>query len=120
MLEALVGGLIFSIGVLGLISLQAKMTQTQTISKFRGDAIYLSDELFGLLWSDRAGMANYASANCALYARCADWTAKVARALPGGTTAVAVDPGAGAVTVSITWTTRSGNQSYSTSTSVTP
>lgn len=120
MLEALVGGLIFSIGVLGLISLQARMTQTQTVSQFRGDATYLSDELFGLLWSDRANLASYATAGCPGYPRCADWSAKVGRSLPGGTPAVTVNAATGLVNVSITWTTRSGNQSYATSTSVTP
>jgi type IV pilus assembly protein PilV len=119
MLEALVGGLIFAIGVLGVVALQASMTQSQTIGKFRGDAVYLADELVGLIWSDSAAnMASYATASCGSYTRCNDWKTKVANELPSGAPTVTVNTGTGQVDVTITWATRSGNQSYSTTTSI--
>jgi type IV pilus assembly protein PilV len=118
MLEALVAGLIFAVGVLGVVGLQASMTQSQTTSQFRGEATHLAGELIGLLWADLPGLTNYNTAQCAAYARCNDWANKVARTLPGATTAVAVNAGTGVVTISISWTTRSGVQTYSTNTSV--
>ena len=119
MLEALVGGLIFAIGVLGVVSLQASMTQAQTVGQFRGDATYLASELVGLLWADQPNLVRYDSAQCSGYPRCDDWAAKVGRTLPGGTTSVAVDAGTGVVTISISWSTRSGVQTYRTSSAVT-
>ena len=118
MLEALVGGLIFAVAVLGLVGLQASMTQTQTSSQFRAEATYLASELIGLLWADVPGLNNYNTAQCAAYARCNDWAAKVTRTLPGATSAVAVDATTGVVTISISWATRSGTQTYTTSSAV--
>jgi type IV pilus assembly protein PilV len=120
MLEALVAAVIFSIGVLGLVSLQASMTQSQTIGKFRGDAIYLADELVGLLWSDLPNRTQYASGTCAGYARCNDWLGKVANALPGATTNVAVNAGTGQVDITVSWVTQSATQNYTTSTVIQP
>ena len=120
MLEALVGGLIFAVGVLGVVALQASMTQAQTVGKSRADAIYLADELVGLLWSDLPNLNSYNSAQCSGYARCSDWSDKVGRALPGGTPAVAVNATTGVATISIAWSTRSGTQTYATTTAVTP
>jgi type IV pilus assembly protein PilV len=120
MMEALVGATVFALGVLGVVALQASMTQAQTVGKLRGDAIYLADELIGRLWADLPGRASYASAACAGYARCADWSAKVARTLPGGASVVTVNTGTGEVTISISWSTRAGTQTYATTTAVMP
>jgi type IV pilus assembly protein PilV len=120
MLEALVAAVIFSIGVLGLVSLQASMTQSQTLGKFRGDAIYLADELVGLLWSDLPRVTSYTTANCAGYARCNDWLGKVGRTLPGATTAIAVNGGTGQVDITISWVTQAATQNYTTSTAIQP
>ena len=120
MLEALIGGLIFAIGVLGVVSLQAAMARAQTGGKFRGDAVYLADEMAGLLWSDRTNLNSYNAAQCSAYPRCSDWAAKVGSELPGGTPTVVVAPATGIATVSISWTTRSGTQTYATQIAVTP
>jgi type IV pilus assembly protein PilV len=120
MLEALVGGLIFAVGVLGVVALQASMTQAQTVGKSRGDATYLASELVGLLWSDLPNLASYNTAQCSSYARCSDWSDKVGRTLPGGTPTVAVNATTGVATISIAWATRSGTQTYATTTAVTP
>lgn len=118
MLEALVAAVIFSIGVLGLISLQASMTQSQTLGKFRGDAIYLADEMVGLLWSDLPNVTRYTTANCAGYPRCNDWLNKVGRALPAAAPAVAAS--GATFTIRIAWTTQSATQNYTTSTAIQP
>lgn len=118
MLEALVAGLIFAIGVLAIVGLQSAMTQAQTVGKFRGDATYLASELVGVLWADLPNLNNYNTAQCSGYTRCSEWAAKVARSLPGGAATVAVNATTGVVTISISWATRSGVQTYSTSSAV--
>lgn len=121
MMEALIAALIFAVGVLGVVMLQASMTQAQTVGKFRGDAVYLADELVGLLWSDSPGnLVKYTTATCSTHRRCQDWSEKVGSVLPGGTPAVAVNGATGVVTVSISWSTRNGTQKYDTTAVVAP
>jgi type IV pilus assembly protein PilV len=102
LLEVLVALLIFSIGVLGIVGLQASMTKAQTGSKFRADAAFLAQRLVGTMWSDVSNISNYASANCSSYTRCSQWADDVSRALPNGAAQVAV--ATPEVTITITWT----------------
>jgi type IV pilus assembly protein PilV len=91
LLEVLIALLIFSIGVLGIVGLQASMTKAQTGSKFRADAAFLAQRLVGSMWSDRSGLDNYdTAANCASHTRCSQWVAEVANQLPAGAATVAV------------------------------
>ncbi len=103
LLEVLVALLIFSIGVLGLVGLQAAMTKAQTGSKFRADAAFLAQRLIGTMWSDVSHFSSYNGAGCAGYPRCSEWASEVAAALPGGTAAVDASA-APTVTITITWT----------------
>jgi type IV pilus assembly protein PilV len=122
LIEALVGILIFAIGVLGIVGLQASMTKAQTSSKFRGDAAYLASALIGTMWADNIALnlPKYATAQCAGYNPCNDWKNKVAAALPGGTSVVAVDA-ANNVSVTIQWTLpNEGSHSYTTSATLQP
>ena len=107
LIEVLVSILIFSIGVLALVGLQAKMTKAQSASKYRADAAYLSNELIGVMWSDlkNLGLGKYDGTGCASYARCKDWQTKVAQNLPGGVGTVTAPAGTtGDVIVQIQWT----------------
>ena len=114
LLEALVALLIFSIGVLGIVGLQASMTKSQTDSKFRADAAFLAQRLVGSMWSDRSGLDKYATAtNCSSHARCNSWLTEVANQLPQGGANVTIDTldtdGTGSViaaevTIAINWT----------------
>lgn len=118
LIEVLVAILLFMVGVLALVGLQASMTQAQTASKVRADAGYLANELIGVMWSDVAHITSYATASCAGYVRCNDWAAKVAQSLPSGTSAVTVQA-SGDVTVTITWTMpNGGTHNYTTRTTV--
>lgn len=90
LLEVLVALLIFMVGSLGIVGLQAAMTKAQTGSKFRADASFLAQRLIGNMWSDRSGLTNYNAANCASHTRCSEWVAEVARALPNGAATVTV------------------------------
>lgn len=103
MLEALVALLIFAIGVLGIVGLQATMTKAQTGSKFRADAAFLAQRLIGSMWSDATNLASYNGASCAGYARCSQWAAEVAAALPAGSAVVDASAPPN-VTITINWT----------------
>jgi type IV pilus assembly protein PilV len=91
MIEVLIALLLFAIGVLGLVGLQAAMTQAQTESKVRADAANLVDELATLMWSELgnqatiANLANYSTGSCSSSAGCNAWQTKLGQTLPGGT-----------------------------------
>jgi type IV pilus assembly protein PilV len=105
LIEALVGVLIFAFGIIGLVGLQVAMTRAQGTAKFRSDAAYLGSQVVGVMWADRANMAQYNTAGgCAAYAVCKDWTDKVTTSLPAGSASL-VTTGAGDVAVTITWST---------------
>jgi type IV pilus assembly protein PilV len=119
MIEALVALLIFSFGILGLVGLQATMTQAQTAAKFRGDAAYLASEVIGSMWADFSNRASYnTGGDCEEYARCTAWLAKVADLLPSGTATIAVGLN-NTVDVTIQWVeSDQSRRTYTTSTSV--
>lgn len=119
LLEVLVAMLVFAAGVLGVVGVQAAMSRAQTVAKFRVDAAYLTTELVGLMWADRPNLASYASAPCATFTRCKDWSQKVGRALPGANATVTVDAATGVVSIAISWTTNQGTHTYRSSTAVT-
>jgi type IV pilus assembly protein PilV len=121
MIEVLVAVLLFAIGILGLVGLQASMTQAQTESKVRADAANLVDELAALMWSDVgtsvANLSAYKSAGCGGNLRCNAWLTKLGEVLPGGTldtltfdeTVVdSTDPNHGMVTVTLRWSLPNG------------
>jgi type IV pilus assembly protein PilV len=108
LIEVLVSILIFSIGVLALIGLQARMTTAQTASKIRVDASYLASELIGIIWSDLPRIASYKT--CASHNPCKEWQAKVTQNLPGGSGTVVVNDLTGQVDVTITWKQASEDQ----------
>jgi type IV pilus assembly protein PilV len=123
LLEVLISVLIFSVGVLALVGLQASMTRGQTESKVRADASYLANEMVGLIWSDTTNIAQYNGSSCAGYDPCKAWQLKVQRALPSATPTVAVITSAGStqgnVTITITWTSTNGDaHKFQTETSV--
>jgi type IV pilus assembly protein PilV len=102
MLEALVGLLIFSFGILGLVGLHGSMTKAQTMSRFRADAAALAGDLVGTMWGDLPRVAQYDTGSCDAHPPCKAWADKVASALPGGTPNIVVN--GGLVTITISWT----------------
>lgn len=101
LIEVLVSVLLFSVGVLALVGLQANMNQAQGAAKVRTDASYLASELTGLMWADVSNLDNYKDASCAAYPRCKAWQDKVADRLPNGVGTVTVN--SGTVTIQINW-----------------
>lgn len=117
LLEVMVSILIFSVGVMALVGLQARMTEVQSESKYRADASYLANEAVGLMWSDLANRSNYNGLTCASHARCNDWLEKVGATLPNGSGAIVIDATTQMVTVTVTWEHGSaGERSFSTRT----
>jgi type IV pilus assembly protein PilV len=124
LIEALVGILIFTTGILGVVGLQAAMTREQGSAKTRADAAVLASELIGLMWADSSNTLN---ANLATYTTncnsgaCATWLAKLKRELPSGDAVIATDVATGTATITITWIPPSDGQTthqYVTSTSI--
>jgi type IV pilus assembly protein PilV len=117
LIEALVGILIFSVGILGLVGLQATMTRAQGAAKYRADAAYLSSEIIGAMWADKPNLASYASP-CTGYQRCVDLVNKVSTALPQGNLVLVPSP-SGAVSLTVTWSSANeGTRTYALSTTI--
>lgn len=104
LLEALVAMLVFALGILGLVGMQATMARETTNAKLRSDAAYLAQELIGSMWGDVANLANYKTTSCNGYTRCSDWLKKVNYGMPKGSATIDVDPATGNVTVIVYWT----------------
>jgi type IV pilus assembly protein PilV len=91
LIEVLVSLLLFAIGILGIVGLQATMTQTQTESKVRADAANLVDELATVMWGElgnqntTANLAGFTGGGCSANLACNAWLTKMQRTLPGGT-----------------------------------
>jgi type IV pilus assembly protein PilV len=89
LLEGMIAILIFSLGILAIIGLQAASIRQTTDAKYRVDASFLASERVGLMWTNRAALANYAE------------TDQPVASLPNGKRTVAV--AGNQVTVTITW-----------------
>ena len=70
LIEALVGILLFAVGVLALVGLQALSISHIRDAKYRADAAFLAEQIIGVMWADtRANLSSYAhnasGSNCA-------------------------------------------------------
>lgn len=59
LLEALVAILIFSMGVLALVGLQAAMVKNTSDSKYRSEASFIAQQRIGMIWADPANAPAY-------------------------------------------------------------
>ena len=59
LLEAMIAILIFSMGVLSVVGLQAAMIKNTGDSKFRLDASFIAQQRIGTMWSDPNNLATY-------------------------------------------------------------
>jgi type IV pilus assembly protein PilV len=59
LIEALIAILIFSLGVLAIVGLQANMIQNTAESKYRSEASYIAQARIGQMWADPANLASY-------------------------------------------------------------
>lgn len=97
LLEALVAILIFSIGLIGLMGLQAVSIKNSSDAKFRADASYLANQIIGQMWVDRANIDNYATGGTGVACstgtastntKISNWLTQVSNALPGATSTI--------------------------------
>jgi len=124
LLEGLIAILIFSMGILALIGLQAIAIKNTADAKYRAEAAFLANQIIGQMWADKPGnLASYAhnptaaggacnfggaaSANANVTAWLGDTTTPgtVAGNLPGATSAkqqIAIAAG-NVVTVTVCW-----------------
>ena len=106
LLEALVGILIFSIGILALMGLQAQSIRNTVEAKYRNEAAYLANQIIGQMWVDRSNLAAYdtgGGANPNMVA----WENQVANTLPrvvaGGVNSPTITVAGNQVTVTVFW-----------------
>lgn len=112
LIEALIAILIFSVGILGIVGLQASAVKQSTEARYRAEAAHLAQQLLGAMWTGPRVLATLqtqyntcTSSTCAGYQA---WLTNVQAVLPG------IDAGAGTlpdvnidangvVTISVFW-----------------
>ncbi len=83
LIEALLGILIFSIGILALIGMQSVAVKNTTDARYRTEAAYLGNGILGQIRLDMANVNQYADSNVATYAPRSTWRSQVEALLPG-------------------------------------
>lgn len=120
LLEALFSILLFCVGVLALVGLQAASIKNSADAKYRSDAAQLAKQIVAQMWIDRSNIDNYAhyatgptcaftgsaSANVGAWVTpVTAWVAQVASLLPGtgaGTSQIQVNTIGGSKQVQVT------------------
>lgn len=84
LLEGLIAILIFSLGVLAVVGMQARSIGHASLAKYRNDASFAANKLIGLMWvATDAEMPDFRTGN----ARYSQWvTQELVRSLPPGLT----------------------------------
>jgi type IV pilus assembly protein PilV len=105
LLEALLGILIFSVGILAVVGMQSMAVKTVAESKYRMDASFLANEVIGDMWVNRSNLASYAYTGGTYPAVLTEWGARLESSLPGiADNPPEIEIGAGnTVTVTIYW-----------------
>ena len=98
LIEALVAILIFSVGVIAVMGMQAVSIEQVSQAKYRTDASYLANQITGQMWTDVPNLATYATAGSTGRAA---WDTTVAHTLPSGTATITVV--GSLVTVTVNW-----------------
>lgn len=92
LVEAMLAIVIFSIGVLAVVGLQAAMIKNADESKYRAEASYIAQKRIGEMWADPANIASYVETDTS-----------ITNLLPGGKRSV-VQTVAGQYQVTVKWT----------------
>ena len=96
LLEALVAILIFSVGIIAVMGMQAASIAQVSAAKYRTDASYLANQIIGRMWVDQPNLAAYSAAGSA--GRVA-WDAIVAQTLPSGQGVIVINGTQASVTI---------------------
>ena len=85
LIEALVAILIFSIGILAVVGMQAVAIKDVTSAKYRSEAAFLAQELLAQMWTDNGNIGNYAySGMGGVPVKIQPWVNRVQTRLPDG------------------------------------
>lgn len=91
LLESLIAILVFSLGVLGIVGLQAAMIKNTSESKYRSEASYIAQQRIGQMWADPGNLGDYLEENT-----------DISELLPSGTRSV-TQPSAGTFLITVRW-----------------
>ena len=83
LIEALIGILIFSIGILALIGMQGQAIRNTTDARYRSEAAFLATEVIGRMWIDIASLPKFDKDYASAFAPRDDWETKVSVTMPG-------------------------------------
>src|SRR5512134_3076191 len=84
LLEALIGILIFSVGILALVGMQALAIKHMSDAKYRSDAAFFANQIIGQMWVNRGSLGSYAYAGSGTPPAAIDnWVTSIQNALPG-------------------------------------
>lgn len=100
LIEALVAILLFTLGIIAVMGLQANSVAQVSQAKYRTDASYLANQIIGKMWVDQANLAAYTSPGASVRSA---WDGIVAKTLPAGAGTIAVN--GSVVTVTVKWKT---------------
>lgn len=110
LIEALIGILIFSCGILALMGLQAMAIKNNIEAKYRTDASFLANQIIGTMWTECGVVCTNLSSfdtGSGSNSKMITWRTDVARALPGitigGTNSPTINVAGNAVTVTVFW-----------------
>ena len=107
LLEALIGILIFSVGILALVGMQALAIKHMSDAKYRSDAAFFANEIIGQMWVNRTSLGSYAYAGSGTPPASIDgWVTSIQNALPGVTAAAnrpIITVAGTTVTVTVLW-----------------
>lgn len=96
LLEALIAILLFSMGVLALVGLQAAMIKNTSDAQYRSDASFIAQQWIGIIWSNPDNAAAYVIPDNT------DSRYDISNLLPSGTRTV-TEPTPGQFVVTVTW-----------------
>ena len=117
LLEALIGILIFSIGILALVGMQAPAIKHMSDAKYRSDAAFFANELIGQMWVNRGSLGSYAYAGSGTPpAAIVNWVTSIQNALPGvnsPATLPIIEVAGTTVTVRVRWKLPGGSDVHS-------
>lgn len=83
LLEALIGILIFSMGILAVVGLVAGAMANVSDAKYRTDASLLANRIIGEMWVDRGNLASYQYSSGTPPSVLTNWVNAVKNTLPG-------------------------------------
>jgi type IV pilus assembly protein PilV len=107
LLEALIGILIFSIGILALVGMQALAIKHMSDAKYRSDAAFFANQIIGQMWVNRGSLGSYAYAGSGTPpAAINSWVTSIQNSLPGvtgPTTLPIINVVGTTVTITVRW-----------------